>query len=64
MRSIVSRARLRLDILSMKALVWLLGRDGELFDSHLFFCERYSELADLDGAAGRAASAARCAAIH
>ena len=30
----------------MKLLVWLLGRDGKLLDSHLFFFDRYTQLAD------------------
>ena len=30
-------ARLLVDIVSMKLVVWMLGRDGELLDSHLFF---------------------------
>jgi hypothetical protein len=38
--------RLLVDIFSMKILVWVLGRNGELLDSHLFFYHRYIELAD------------------
>ena len=38
--------RLLFDIWSMKLFVWLFGQNGELLDSHLFFFDRYSELAD------------------
>jgi hypothetical protein len=31
-----AHARLLVDVLSMKLFVWLLGRNGELLDSHLF----------------------------
>ena len=55
--------RLLLDTWSMKLLVWILGRNGELLDSHLFFFDRYSDLADYHRANGRAAKAERCAAI-
>jgi hypothetical protein len=34
------RVRLLGDILSMKLFVWLLGRDGELLDSHLLPFDR------------------------
>ena len=47
----------------MKLFVWLLGRDGELLDSHLFFFDRYSDLADYHRSKGRASKAARLAAI-
>jgi len=52
-----------IDIWSMKLLVWLLGRDGELLDSHLFFFDRYSDLADYHRARGRTLKAERFAAI-
>ena len=35
--------RLLLDIWSMKIFVWMLGQNGELRDSHLFFFDRYSD---------------------
>jgi len=54
---------LLLDIWSMKLFVWLLGRDGELLDSHLFFFDRYSDLADYHRAKGRTLKAGRFAAI-
>src|SRR5262249_9289432 len=52
-----------IDLLSMKLFVWLLGRDGELLDSHLFFFVAYSDLADYHRAKGRTAKADRLAAI-
>ena len=51
------------DIFSMKVFVALLGRDGELLDSHLFFFDRYSELAVFHRLRGRAATADRLTAI-
>jgi len=48
---------LRLDIWSMKLFVWMLGRNGGLLDSHLFFFDRYSELADHHRRNGRVAKA-------
>jgi hypothetical protein len=57
------RLRLLLDLLSMKVLVWFLGRNGELLDSHVFFFDRYSELADLNRLKGRTAKAERLARI-
>ena len=56
-------ARLVVDIWSMKLFVWLLGRNGELLDSHLFFFDRYSDLADYHRLRGRTAKAARLTAI-
>ena len=43
----------------MKLLVRLLGRNGELLDSHLFFFDRYSELADFHRSRERLAKAAK-----
>jgi hypothetical protein len=63
MAFIATRARLLLDIWSMKLFVWLLGRNGELLDSHLFFYDRYSDLADYHRSQGRTAKADRFAAI-
>lgn len=56
-------ARLLLDIASMKVFVWLLGNNGELLDSHLFFYHRYFELGELYEKAGRADKAVRFFAI-
>jgi hypothetical protein len=56
-------ARLVVDLWSMKLFVWVLGTNGELLDSHLFFFDRYSELADYHRQRGRAAKAERFAAI-
>jgi hypothetical protein len=63
MASIWAHALLVLDILSMKLFVWVLGRNGELLDSHLFFFDRYSDLADYHRSKGRTAKADRLAAI-
>ena len=57
------RARLLVDIWSMKLFVSMLGRNGELLDSHLFFFDRYSDLADYHRSKGRTAKAERLAAI-
>ena len=56
-------ARLLVDILSMRLLVWALGRDRELLDSHLFFFDRYSDLADYHRSRGRIADADRLTAL-
>lgn len=58
-----THVRLLADIWSIKLLVWLLGRNGELLDSHLFFFDRYSDLADYHRARGRIAKAERLAAV-
>ena len=63
MKAVFVHARLLLDIVSMKMFVSLLGRDGELLDSHLFFFDRYSDLADYHRQQGRIARAERFAAI-
>jgi hypothetical protein len=58
-----AHARLLVDIFSMKIFVWILGRNGELLDSHLFFFDRYSDLAGYHRKKGRIAKADRLAAI-
>ena len=58
-----AHARLIVDIWSMKVFVSMLGRDGELLDSHLFFFDRYSDLAEYHRSKGRLAKAERLAAI-
>ena len=63
MHGIWTHARLVIDLLSMKLFVWLLGRGGELLDSHLFFFVCYSDLADYHRAKGRMAKADRLAAV-
>ena len=63
MAVIGARACLLVDIWSMKLFVSMLGRNGELLDSHLFFFDRYSDLADYHRSKGRTAKAARLAAI-
>ena len=50
------------DIWSMKLFMRMLGRN-ELLDSHMFFFDRYSDLADYHRLKGRAAKAERLAAI-
>lgn len=63
MAGIWLHARLLVDIFSMKIFVWILSRKGELLDSHLFFFDRYSDLADYHRGKGRIAKADRLAAI-
>ena len=63
MHGIWTHARLVIDLLSMKLFVRLLGRGGELLDSHLFFFVCYSDLADYHRAKGRMAKADRLVAI-
>ena len=59
MNSALAHARLRLDVLSMKIFVWMFGHNGELLDSHLFFFDRYSDLADYHRQQGRITKRAR-----
>ena len=71
MPSIWSHALIVLDILSMKVFVWVLGQvftwavdpNGGILDSHLFFYDRYSDLAEYHRSKGRTAKANRLAAI-
>ena len=63
MAGIWAHIRLLIDIWSMKVFVWVLGRNGELLDSHLFFFDRYSDLADYHRRKGRALQAEKFAAI-
>ena len=63
MAAIWAHARLLVDIWSIKVLVWGLGRNGELLDSHMFFFDRYSDLAGYHRMKGRTAKAERLAAI-
>jgi len=51
------------DVWSMKLFVWMLGHNGELLGSHLFFFDRYSDLADYYRLSGQAAKAERLTAI-
>ena len=65
------RARLVADIVSMKVFVWVLGglftravdSQGGVLDSHLFFFDRYSDLAEYHRSRGRVAKPERLAAI-
>src|ERR1700674_4369214 len=52
-----AHVRLLIDIFAMKVFVRMFGQNGELLDSHLFFFDRYSELADYHGRKGRIAKA-------
>jgi hypothetical protein len=71
MPSIWSHALSIVDIVSMKVFVWVLGQlftwavdpNGGILDSHLFFYDRYSGLADYHRLKGRTARADRLAAI-
>jgi hypothetical protein len=71
MASIWSHALIVVDIMSMKVFVWVLGQlftwavdpDGGILDSHLFFYDRYSDLAEYHRLRGRTAKADRLAAI-
>jgi hypothetical protein len=71
MPSTGSHVLIVLDIVSMKLFVGLLGRlfpsavdpNGGILDSHLFFCDRYSDLAEYYRLRGRTARADRFAAI-
>lgn len=63
MAAIWAHVCLVVDIWSMKVFVWILGRNGELLDSHLFFFDRYSDLADYHRLKGRTAKAERLAAV-
>ena len=58
-----SRACLLVDIWSVKLLVWLLGQNGELLDSHLFLFHRYSQLAALHRRRGEVRKAERCSTL-
>ena len=61
----------RSDIASMKVFVWVLGQlftwavepNGGILDSHLFFYDRYSDLAEYHRLRGRTAKADRLAPI-
>jgi hypothetical protein len=69
--SIWSHARIVVDIVSMKVFVWVLGQlftwavdpNGGILDSHLFFYDRYSDLAEYHRSKGRTAKADRLTAI-
>jgi hypothetical protein len=71
MPSVWSHALIVLDILSMEVFVWVLGTfftwavdpNGGILDSHLFFYDRYSDLAEYHRSGGRTAKADRLAAI-
>jgi hypothetical protein len=62
-KAVLAHVCLLLDVVSIRILVWAFGRDGELLDSHLFFFDRYSDLADYHRQYGRIAKADRLAVI-
>jgi hypothetical protein len=63
MKATLTYARLLVDVCFTKFFVWLFGENGELLDSHLFFFDRYSALADHHRRKGRIAKADRLAAL-
>src|SRR5262245_50635628 len=71
MRSIWTHALLVVDIVSMRVFAWALAAlfawtvdaNGGVLDSHLFFYDRYSDLADHHRAKGRIVKSARLMAI-
>lgn len=63
MKAALTHARLLVDVFSTKLFVWVFGQSGELLDSHLFFFDRYSELADYHRRNGRIAKADTLAAL-
>jgi hypothetical protein len=71
MPALLSHARIVLDIVSMKVFAWVIGRlftwavdpNGGILDSHLFFYDRYSDLAEYHRLRGRTSKADRLAAI-
>jgi hypothetical protein len=71
MPSFWSHALILVDIVSMKVFVWVLGQlftwavdpNGGILDSHLFFYDRYSDLAEYHRLIGRTVKADRLAAI-
>jgi hypothetical protein len=71
MPPIWSHVLIILDIASMKAFVWVLGhlftwaldQNGGILDSHLFFFDRYFDLAEYHRLRGRTTKADRLAAI-
>ena len=71
MPSVWSHARNVIDVASMTLFVWVLGQlfraavdpNGGILDSHLFFYDRYSDLAEYHRLKGRTAKADRLTAI-
>src|SRR2546428_3079731 len=63
MDAVLARTRLMVDVFSIKIFVWMFGQNGELLDAHLFFFDRYSDLADYHRQKGRITKADRLAAI-
>jgi hypothetical protein len=69
--AVASHARIVVDIVSMKVFVWMLARlfssavdpNGGILDSHLFFYDRYSDLAEYHRARGRTGKADWLAAV-
>ena len=63
MKDALAHLRLMIDILSIKFLVGIFGKNDELLDSHLFFYHRYTELAELHRRNGRFFKADMLAAV-
>jgi hypothetical protein len=71
MTPVWSHPRIVADILSMKVFVWVLGQlfswavdpNGGILDSHLFFYDRYSDLAEYERLKGRIGRADKLAAV-
>jgi hypothetical protein len=71
MPAVLSHARIVLDIASMKVFVWMLAQlfawavdpSGGILDSHLFFYDRYSDLAEYHRLRSRTVKAERLASI-
>ena len=71
MSALLSHALIVLDIASMKVFVWVLGQlfawavdpNGGILDSHLFFYDRYSDLAEYHRSKGHTAKADRLSGI-
>jgi hypothetical protein len=63
MAPVLARARLVLDILSMKVFLRALRLNDDFADAHLFFFDRYSTLAEFHRRGGRPLKAAKFDAI-
>lgn len=71
MAPIWTHALLLVDILSMRVFVWILGKlfawavdqNGGVLDSHLFFYDRYSDLAEFHRSKGQTDKAERLATL-
>jgi len=68
-RIVVDIMSMKVFVMSMKVFVWVLGKpgavdpNGGILDSHLFFYDRYSDLAEYHRLKGRTVKADRLSAI-